>query len=146
MTSNSIVRKFLTDLKATIEQIKNPELENIEVIENVVGLAILVESKYWLISILVSMDANSKTHSATFGVLANSSQRSYALTLLAMIDAVETFNREQTLWSQVKATYEEYNESTAIMRCMILFQYSHEQATRAVGDRAANEGWQLAEV
>lgn len=146
MASNSLIVQYLTAVQQVIQLIPNPELEYVKVGDTSFGSDLRVESKHWSLSIMISRDIMAETWEASFGTLACSAQRSYATTLMALIDAVEAFNAQQPLWAEVKATYEEYNESTAIMKCMVLFGYTHEQAIRAVSDRSALEGWTLPEA
>lgn len=146
MASNSLIVQYLTAVQQVIQLIPNPELEYVKVGDTSFGSDLRVESKHWSLSIMISRDISAETWEASFGTLACSSERAYATTLMALIDAVEAFNVQQHLWTLVREAYGEYNESTAILKCMVLFKYTHEQAQQAVSERSAIEGWKLPEA
>jgi len=139
--ANSIVQQYLTAVQSVIQMIPNPELERIETGPTHFGSYLKVESRHWTLLAKLEQDARTSEWSATVDNPTTSTQRSYALTLLNLIDAVETFNDQQALWAQVKATYQEYNTATAVMKCMVLFSLPHETASQAVSERIAAEGW-----
>lgn len=89
------VKRFLETLKRHIEEsIENPELESTEITGNPHGIIgeLMVQSKHWTLAIKVAQEGTTETLKASVSINSCCSQRSYALTLLFLIDQVELFN------------------------------------------------------